>query len=139
MINETKAARITAGVDAGSVLPGLSNYSEADLYKLRAEIDALLPQQSLSAMNLESELVTQFHTVKRLQTLILDDDETPANQRAQVANAVVGTLDALVKMQERYHNSERFKAIENLLIKHMRTMPREIAEKFIADYEALNV
>lgn len=138
MINEEKAARLVAGAATGLVR-GIENYSEADLYRLRAEIDAMLPQQSLSAMNLESELVTQYHTVKALQNVILTAEEVPANQKAQIANSVVSTLDALVKMQERFHTAERFKAIENLLIKHMKTMPREIAEKFVAEYEALDV
>jgi hypothetical protein len=107
------------------------------LLAMREEIDKKLPARSLKDMNLEEELVIQFIKVKTLQESVLTDPDVPANQRAQVSSAVANTLQHLVKMQTEFHTAERFKTIENLLIKHMKTWPRDLAEKFIQEYEAL--
>lgn len=136
MIDEEKARAMVAWAD-GDQNAALANYSLSDLYRMRAEIDAMLPPQTLASMNLEEELVRQFSTVKALQTSILDDDEVPANQRAQVAGQVASTLGQLVKMQSELHTAERFKAIESLMIKYMKRLPLDVAEAFINDYEAL--
>lgn len=140
MISEEKMAALrTATAPPASRKPTttLAGLSEDELLLMRAEIDNLLPPQSMANMNMEQELVLQFKAVKRLQLDVIDDKDTPANQRAQVANAVAATLGQLVKMQADFYTSERFKAIEALMIRAMKTMPRPQAEKFISEYEAL--
>lgn len=115
----------------------IDNMSVEELLALRAEIDARLPATSLKDMNLEKELIIQYLKVVELQKKVLEDDETPANQLAQVANAVAGTLQNLITMQSKFHNVERFKQLENLMIKHMKSLPLEVAEAFINEYEQL--
>lgn len=111
--------------------------SVSELLSLRTEIDKLLPATSLSEMNLERELVLQFLKAREMQERVLEDIDTPANQKAQVMNQVASTLQQLIKMQAEYHTSERFKAIENVMIKYMKRLPLDVAEAFIDEYEQL--
>lgn len=108
-----------------------------ELLRLRAEIDSRLPATRLSDMNLEEELVRQYLQIQALQTVVMEDKTTPANQKAQVAATVANTLQHLVKMQTEYHTAERFKAIENLMIKYFKTLPLDVVEKFMDEYEAM--
>lgn len=141
MINDEKLKNMLAGGEMG--VPSvrqrrdIDNMSVEELLALRAEIDARLPATSLKDMNLEKELIIQYLKVVELQQKVLEDDETPANQLAQVANAVAGTLQNLITMQSKFHNVERFKQLENLMIKHMKSLPLEVAEAFINEYEQL--
>lgn len=141
MINDEKLKNMLAGGEMG--VPSvrqrrdIDNMSVEELLALRAEIDARLPATSLKDMNLEKELIIQYLKVVELQKKVLEDDETPANQLAQVANAVAGTLQNLITMQSKFHNVERFKQLENLMIKHMKSLPLEVAEAFINEYEQL--
>lgn len=117
----------------------LASMGEAALLDLRAQIDANLPVKSLKDIDLERELVLQYQTVKALQNLVLNDDEIPVNQRSQVANSCASTLDALVKMQEKYSTGERLKQIEGHLIEALNRMPPETTKAFFEWYEgALN-
>lgn len=108
-----------------------------ELLALKDQIEVRLPNRSLKAMNLEEELVEQYMKVKALQNRVLNDEGIPANQVAQCAGQVASTLQALVKMQTELHTAERFKKLEGLLIKHLRTLPQEVAERFIDDYERM--
>lgn len=117
----------------------LASMGEAALLDLRAQIDACLPVKSLKDLDLERELVLQYQTVKALQNIILNDGEVPVNQRAQVANSCASTLDALVKMQEKYATGERLKQIEARLIETLNRMPENTTKDFFSWYEdALN-
>ena len=91
----------------------------------------------LSDMDMPSELIEQFRKVKDLQESVIEDDDIPANQRAQVAGAVAATLQQLIKMQTEFYTSERFRSIENLMIAYMKGLPLEQAEEFLTAYEAL--
>ena len=140
MIDEDKLAQVQAAM-AGTAPEkegfDLDTMSVEELRELRDEIDRRLPEDKLSQMDLTQELLSQYRLVQRLQSDVLGDDEVPANQRAQVAGQVASTLQQLVKMQSEFHNSERFRAIENLLIKSIKLMSRDAAEAFIAEYEKL--
>jgi hypothetical protein len=107
------------------------------LIQFHDEIRACLPPLSLTQMNLEEELLLQYHSLRSLQTLVLNDDTLPLNQRAQVANSVVATLDRLVGAQEKVYSQERFKAIETALIRHLKRLPEATAEAFLVDYKAI--
>lgn len=142
MLNEQRYEEVSSGEAFGDEKPqiysDIQDWSVEEMLNLRAEIDRLLPSTKLKEMDLEKELVLQYHKVVALQTRVLEDDRTPANQLAQVSNAVAGTLQQLVTMQAKFHTSERFKELENLMIKHMRTLPKEVAEAFLDDYESLD-
>jgi hypothetical protein len=135
MIDEEKRAQVGTSMRGDrSAKTALTTLTESELRMLRAEIETLLPGDVLREMNLEEELVRQYRKVVLLQDEVLKDDEIPANQRAQVAGQVASTLQHLIKMQTEFHTSERFKEIENLMIKHMRALPKDVAEAFLADY-----
>ena len=124
--------------EAPDVVDPLASLSPADLRRLRSEIDRRLPEKkTLAEMDMPGELVEQFRKVKELQDDVLGDDEVPANQRAQVAGAVASTLQHLVKMQTDFYTSERFRNIENLMIKFMKKMPLETATEFLNEYEKI--
>jgi len=114
----------------------LKRLTEDQLFKLQEDVRALLPTSSLSEMNLEEELVEQYLAAKRLQASLLDDRETPANQRAQVANSVMNTLAALAKMQSEQYSVTRLIQIENILLDLMNERGDDFSREFLAQYEA---
>ena len=93
--------------------------------------------KSLGDLNMEQELVAQFNLVRQMQSQVMLDVDVPANQRAQVANAVASTIKQLVETQERYYSQERFKRIESLLIRTLKTWPVEQAKEFIDEFERI--
>lgn len=111
--------------------------SEEEILNCYDEIARRLPPVKLSEMNLEKELLLQFHTVRGLQTKVMDDDDVAVNQRAQVANSVASNLNKLADLQSTIYTSERFKMIEGALIRCISKLPEELAEKFLADYEQI--
>lgn len=142
MINQDKLADLAASTQKRTpsrvrLAEMLNELQPEDLDTLWEMLQELRPRQSLADLNLEHELLEQYNTVKTLQEEVLTDDEVPANQRAQVANTVASTLQQLVKMQTDYYNAERFKAIEALVLKAIKSLPKEVAEKFIEDYERI--
>ena len=139
MIDEDKLAQVQAAMlgDVAPEVDDLDAMSHDELRRLRDEIDRRLPEEKLSQMDLTQELLSQYRLVQRLQTDVLDNEEVPANQRAQVAGQVASTLQQLVKMQTEFQNAERFRAIENLLIKSIKLMPLDAAAAFITEYEKL--
>jgi len=108
-----------------------------ELVQFRDEITRALPPLSIKEMNLEEEMLLQFHSLRALQNQVLDVDELPLNQRAQVANACAGSLAQLLSLQEKVYTQERFKRIENLLIRNLSRLPEEQAGAFLNDYEKI--
>lgn len=115
----------------------VSLLSQSELLTLRARIDERLPPMHLSEMNLENELVLQYHTVKALQTDTMEDPVVEPNKKATVSNACASALGAIIKMQTDLHNAERFKAVEGLMIRALKTLPKDVMDKFLDDYEKL--
>ena len=136
MIDQEKLQRVKVGVKTNPV-DALNTMSTEELRALRDAINVLLPPETLSSMNLEHELVSQYRKVQELQQAVLNDDGIAANQRSQVAGQVASTLQQLIKMQTEFHTAERFKAIENLMIHYMKKLPVDVAEAFINEYERL--
>lgn len=139
MLNEEKFEKIVSG-EAFTPLQlqvhnDIRDWNIEELLNLRAEIDKLLPSTKLKDMDLEKELILQYHRVLALQTRVLEDTNTPANQMAQVSNAVAGTLQNLVSMQSKFHTSERFKELESRLIKTLNKLPQEHVDEFFKWYE----
>ena len=113
----------------------LDAYTLQELLDLRARIERRLPARSLKDLDLERELVLQVMALQELQNRVIDDDDTPANQKAQVANSLSAALTTLVKLQAEVHNSERLKRLEGTMIDTLNELPTEAAEAFLAKYE----
>lgn len=90
---------------------------------------------SVSELSLEAELVVQYSKTRQLMDDTLNDSETPANQKAQVANSVVSALAQLIKLQEDLKKQETLKIMEGVLIEVLQTLPTEVRDKFFAEYE----
>ena len=110
--------------------------TEDQLLELRSNLDALLPTRRLKDVNMEVELVRQLAVVHRLQKEVVTDENTPANQKSQVAGAVANVLAVLSKLQVELYSSERLKNIESILIECLQELPTETQEKFFIAYEA---
>lgn len=123
--------KATSGIDIAKM--GLE-----ELLALKEQIEALLPPSQLTDLDLEREIVMQYHRAKTLLTLVAADAATPANQKAQVANSCAAALESLVKMQTKLYSAERQKAIEQILIRTLKTLPTAAQEQFFADYELLH-
>jgi ribosomal protein S13 len=134
MIDEKKMAKLKAPPEKT-----LKDLPEEELRRIKAQIESLLPARSsdLAGMDMGQELMQQYRVVLELQQEALNDIETPANQKAQVAGQVKSTLNDLVRMQTEFYTAERFRAIESMLIRYMKTLPIEEAKVFLDEYERL--
>ena len=111
-----------------------------ELMRLHDKVIAALPPTALSEMNLEKELLLQYHSVKALKNEVMDGNSAeagaiPMNQRAQVANTVATALKALIDLQDKVYATERFKFVESLLIRSLTKLPEKTASKFLDEYE----
>lgn len=139
----TKLPPISAYAEAPKPVYGLTAqgvnldlYDDEQLIELRSEIDERLPAKKLRDVNVEVELVRQLAHVQKLQKDVLTDDDTPANQRAQVAGQVGSVLATLSKLQADVYTSERLKKIEAILIECISTLPMATQTQFFDDYES---
>lgn len=107
-----------------------------ELIKHRDDIDRRLPPLSLSELNLEEQMLLQYHSTRSLQSDVIAEESIPVNQRAQVANSVAASLAKLTELQETLYTTERLKAIERILIRSLRKLPEEVAEAFLVEYRA---
>lgn len=121
----------------GARLPPIDHLTEGELITLLDMVISRLPPTKMSNLNLEDELVLQLYRAKDLLAKTIDQEETPANQKAQVMNAVSSVISQLIQLQERLYNAERFKAMEAIMIKSIQLMPKEAAEHFVDEYEKL--
>lgn len=120
-----------------------------ELLDLRQRVDNLLPPRAISEINMEEELLLQLASLRALSNKIAgvgssDDGEggvvgVPLNQRAQLANSITTVLKSLIDRQVEVFSSERFKRIENLLIRHLRRQDGEFAKAFLDEYEQIIV
>jgi hypothetical protein len=92
---------------------------------------------SLKELNLDDELLCQYKAVLDLQTKAFEDIDTPANQKAQVANSVASTLQSIVKMHLEINRDERLKRIENALLESVKTLPEKERSAFFERYEKI--
>ena len=140
MIDQEKLQALRGEARIGEAVT-LGNMSYEEMVALKDLLDAQEMEEnrmhSLGDINLEHELMSQYAKVKKLQTDVLIDDSVPANQRAQVANAVASTLQQLIKMQTEFYTAERFRSIENLMIAYMKKLPLADAQSFLDEYEKI--
>lgn len=137
MIDAEKLAKVKTMVAGGGEVDPLAAFDERELRKLRSEIDRLLPEDGLASVNLEQELVDQYRKTKQLMDDVLDDENTPANQKAQVANSVVGTLSQLSKLQEDLRKFETVKVMEAVLTESIKRLPEDVKAAFFEEYERM--
>ena len=137
LIDPERLAAVRTMLAEGTKAPKdpLTDMSPAELRKLRAEIDRLLPDSGMDGMDLEKELVDQYNLVKDLQAGALHDDSIPLNQRSQLAGQVAATLGQLVKMQVDLKRDERLKKIESVFLEAISKLPDEAKDLFFAEYE----
>ena len=72
--------------------------------------------------------------LQQLQNSVIDDDDTPANQKAQTASALSAALMNLVKVQSEVQSTERRKLQEAVLISALNALPEETARQFLESY-----
>lgn len=116
----------------------LAGLDQNGLLALRAKIDLQLPPVSLTDIDLEEETLRQYQQTRALFSTIIGSTDTPANQKAQLANSCTTILQQLTLLQSKLYSSERLKAIEQTLIKVVKTLPREAQEQFFVDYERIH-
>ena len=139
MIDAERLAELKTAIRGGdSPKDPLAEMSQSELRRLRSEIDRLLPEGAgVGDLNLEDELVQQYHKTKDLMDETLLSDETPANQKSQVCNAVVTILSQLVKLQEDLKREQMMKIMEATLVEAIKTLPEETKNEFFTEYERL--
>lgn len=115
----------------------LDDLDVGQLLELREKIEQRLPAQMLADLNLEKELVLQYLAIKSMLAKIVDNEATPANQRAQVANSVTAILGDMTKLQNSLYNSERVKKLEAAMIKALEVLPMETRQDFLERYEEI--
>ncbi len=108
-----------------------------ELLELRARIDALLPSTDLSDINLESELVMQYHLAKAMMTDASTNVAVPANQKAQVLNSCAAVLKTLAEAQTSLYDAERVKAIEGAIEKAFKHESSDVRRAFYERYGLL--
>ena len=113
----------------------LENMPLAERLELRTRIEKSLPVKDLKDVDLSRELVLQMLSTQELQADVMGDDEVPANQKAQTANAVAGILANLIKLQSEVYTSERLKKIEQVLVATVGMFPETVGREFFAEYE----
>lgn len=149
---EASMSSFDAPTDANTPLPSIrtgasgkrnanttnwSIHTIAELVRFRDEINEALPSTELSKLNLEEEVLLQYHVVREMQSDVLGQEDIPPNQKVQVANSVASILKTLADQQESLYTSERFKDIENLLIRSLTSLPEKTASKFLDEYERI--
>lgn len=105
-----------------------------ELLRVRDEIERHLPPLTLAEIDLEKELLLQYHAMRALYNDIVTEDGVPANQKAQVGNSVTASLDKLSSLQLEMHSAEQFKKIENMMIRMLNKLPEDVAAEFLAEY-----
>lgn len=88
------------------------------------------PLKDLGTFDAAEELMLQYQRAENLSANVLNNDEIPANQRAQVLGAVTAILAQIIKLQTDLHNSEQFKKIERTLADTLKRFP-EVQEDFL--------
>ena len=138
MIDQEKLQALRGEARIGEAVT-LGNMSYEEMVALKDLLDAQDMEEnrmhSLGDINLEHELMSQYAKVKKLQTDVLIGDSVPANQKAQVVNAVASTLQQLIKMQVDLDRESKLRLMEECLIDTLKTLPDEARTDFFSEYE----
>ena len=115
------------------IIISLPGYGPEEIDRLRQALSS--PQQAGESLDLQAELVAQFRAAKALFERVQFDEDTPANQIAQIINSSAALLKQLAAVQIELHTAERFRCAEAALIDSLKAFP-ELQEKFLGDYTA---
>lgn len=138
MFDQNEAISIEKGANQAEKAPFNWKSLPIDLLiKYHDEIRQHLPPLSLAEINLEEEMLLQYHTLRALQNDVLNDEKIALNQRAQVANTVASALGKLSDRQTETYTQERHKKIEAVLIRVLVKLPEETAAAFLKEYEKI--
>lgn len=113
----------------------LAGLDDNGLLALRNRIDSLLTTD-IGQLNLTEELGLQFRAGKALLAVVQEDDETPANQKAQVFNAVSAMLSKIIDQRQFVFNAERLKRFEAAILKTLEAIEDENAKHVFFDLYA---
>lgn len=102
---------------------------------IRSKIDELLPRAGLDTLNLEEELVSNYQLTVTLYQDLINDDEVPANQKAQVVNSCNAMLKTIADLQESVHGTEKVKRLQQVFVATLKQLPN--AEEALTIYERL--
>ncbi len=100
----------------------------------------LVPQyhyESLDKLNLEDELLALYTKCKNTLAAFELDEETPANQLAQLMNTMKSVLSDIAKTRTELYNAERIKLMEACLISALKSTPQEVQDAFMSAYSTL--
>lgn len=105
-----------------------------ELLAIRHEIDQRLPALTLAEVDLEGELLLQYHSAKALLARVMDNPGVPANQKAQVLNTCTSVLEQITRTQTALYNAERIKAMEMALEKTFAGTAQALRQDFFDRY-----
>lgn len=108
----------------------LEGLDDNALLALRNRIDSLLTVD-IDALNLTEELGLQYRAGKALLASLGDD--TPANQRAQVFNAVSAMLTKIIEQRKMVASAERLKRYEAAFLKTLEALADDTARAVFID------
>lgn len=138
MIDPVRLAEVKTMLRGGEAPRNeLADIPQPELRRLRAEIDRLLPDNSVKSMDLGDELVQQYHKTKNLMDETMANEECAPNQKAQVCNSVVTILAQLVKLQEDLKLQKTMSLMESVLIDSIKLLPQEAKDEFFVEYERM--
>ena len=120
----------------------LNNIVKGDIPKpepisIPTPVSVPTPRPGLKDLDIETEMVKQYQRLVEIQDLILHDFEIPVNQKSQLSNACVSSLESLLKLREKYINMERMQRIEKALIDILNGFPEEMVAPFFYVYEGI--
>lgn len=92
---------------------------------------------TLQDLNLDKELYRAYVEASNYLELIKHDENTPANQVAQVLNSMTTILKEITKMQAELYNAERIKNLEAAMVYAIKKAPEDIREAFLIEYEKI--
>lgn len=121
-----------------SVLEEVRKCTPDELLDLVQEVMDMIPETKLTGIDVGRALLVQNAILTRLQNEVLESKDIPANQKAQVANAVGANLQKIAKMQSGQYTAERFKRIEMGLIELLNSWPRDQTVEFFEQYAKLS-
>lgn len=116
-----------------SILLDLAKLEETDLTQVRHAVDERL-QIDIASLNLGDEIGLQYRQGKTLLNTVNSDSTIPANQKAQIFNAVRSQLAEIIAMQEVVWNMERLKKFEVAFVKASAVLPDDAKAVFYAIY-----
>lgn len=118
---------------------GLKALTLPHLLRLRNWINELLPATSIQELDLEEELLLQYHLARALVDEVSSENNfaVPANQKAQVMNSAAAILKTLADAQRAMYDAERVKAIEASVVRAFRDQPAAIRNAFLERYESI--